>query len=375
MKNIPWLSIVLVLGLFGYRRGALACRIGKLPHSPLHGQRFKCLFIYLFSYNKVEEMGNSFFENVFHLTAPKFCRVTKLSAVKSLRSPSAAPPTPTLTPTKETISSLQYYSCSIITFQTRQQKKMLRFEYSTTTTEQQLMKSIPCWKEQSQNTEVLPNQPSKNPSRQQMNNRSTRPRSTSTKQFHVNGWRLQNKKSGGFYQKSGAQTFPNASSPQFRVACLMAGKSARRELKFICRHKEATQGESKKEKLVTSGVCYASMLQRETDPINSKPTQKNSRGKKRQLRSTLIATVILKANEKLSGEEREGLLSSPPPLLYSDPSTSPLESFFDSLQFCVSFNVQDGGENIYSIIVHTCKIFQLCTLERRQQTLCEQAPQ
>ena len=28
-------------------------------------------------------MGNSFFENVFHLTAPKFCRVTKLSAVKS----------------------------------------------------------------------------------------------------------------------------------------------------------------------------------------------------------------------------------------------------------------------------------------------------
>ena len=137
----------------------------------------------------------------------------------------------------------------------------------------------------------------------------------------------------------------------------MAGKSARRELKFICRHKEATQGEKKKEKLVTSGVCYASMLQRETDPINSKPTQKNSRGKKRQLRSTLIATVILKANEKLSGEEREGLLSSPPPLLYSDPSTSPLESFFDSLQFCVSFNVQDGGENIYSIIVHTCKIF------------------
>ena len=83
MKNIPWLSIVLVLGLFGYRRGALACRIGKLPHSPLHGQRFKCLFIYLFSYNKVEEMGNSFFENVFHLTAPKFCRVTNLSAVKS----------------------------------------------------------------------------------------------------------------------------------------------------------------------------------------------------------------------------------------------------------------------------------------------------
>ena len=77
MKNIPWLSIVLVLGLFGYRRGALACRIGKLPHSPLHGQRFKCLF------NKVEEMGNSFFENVFHLTAPKFYRVTKLSAVKS----------------------------------------------------------------------------------------------------------------------------------------------------------------------------------------------------------------------------------------------------------------------------------------------------
>ena len=153
----------------------------------------------------------------------------------------------------------------------------------------------------------------------------------------------------------------------------MAGKSARRELKFICRHKEATQGESKKEKLVTSGVCYASMLQRETDPINSKPTQKNSRGKKRQLRSTLIATVILKANEKLSGEEREGLLSSPPPLLYSDPSTSPLESFFDSLQFCVSFNVQDGGENICSIIVYTCKIFQLCTLERRQQTLCEQA--
>ena len=155
----------------------------------------------------------------------------------------------------------------------------------------------------------------------------------------------------------------------------MAGKSARRELKFICHHKEATQGESKKEKLVTSGVCYASMLQRETDPINSKPTQKNGRGKKRQLRSTLIATVILKANEKLSGEEREGLLSSPPPLLYSDPSTSPLESFFDSLQFCVSFNVQDGGENIYSIIVYTCKIFQLCTLERRQQTLCEQAPQ
>ena len=83
MKNIPWLSIVLVLGLFGYRRGALACRIGKLPHTPLHGQRFKCLFIYVFSYNKVEEMGNSFFENVFHLTAPKFCRVTKLSAVKS----------------------------------------------------------------------------------------------------------------------------------------------------------------------------------------------------------------------------------------------------------------------------------------------------
>ena len=87
MKNIPWLSIVLVLGLFRYR-GALACRIGKLPYTPLHGQRFKCLFIYLFiylfSYNKVEEMGNSFFENVFHLTRPKFCRVTKLSAVKSL---------------------------------------------------------------------------------------------------------------------------------------------------------------------------------------------------------------------------------------------------------------------------------------------------
>ena len=110
----------------------------------------------------------------------------------------------------------------------------------------------------------------------------------------------------------------------------MAGKSARRELKFICRHKEATQGESEKDKLVMSGVCYASTLQRETNPINSKPTQKNGRGKKRQLRSTLIATVILKANEKLSGEERargEGLLSSPPPLLYSDPSTSPLESF------------------------------------------------
>ena len=318
MKNIPWLSIVLVLGLFGYRRGALACRIGKLPHTPLHGQRFKCLFIYLYSYNKVEEMGNSFFENVFHLTAPKFCRVTKLSAVKSFevaqRRP-PHPPAPTQTPLKETITSLQYYSCSIITFQTRQQKKMLRFEYSTTTTEQQLMKSIPCWKEQSQNTEVLPNQPSKNPSRQQMNNRSTRPRSTSTKQFHVNGWRLQNKKSGGFYQKSGAQTFPNASSPQFRVACLMAGKSARRELKFICRHKEATQGESKKEKLVTSGVCYASTLQRETNPINSKTTQKNGRGKKRQLRSTLIATVILKANEKLSGEERaRGKGSCPRPL-------------------------------------------------------------
>ena len=82
MKNIPWLSIVLVLGLFGYRRGALACRIGKLPHTPLHGQRFKCLFLYLFSYNKVEEMGNSFFENVFRLTAPKFCRVTKSHQVK-----------------------------------------------------------------------------------------------------------------------------------------------------------------------------------------------------------------------------------------------------------------------------------------------------
>ena len=41
------------------------------------------LFIYLLPYNKVEEMGNSFFENLFHLTAPKFCRVTKLSAVKS----------------------------------------------------------------------------------------------------------------------------------------------------------------------------------------------------------------------------------------------------------------------------------------------------
>ena len=74
-----------------------------------------------------------------------------------------------------------------------------------------------------------------------------------------------------------------------------------------------------------SGVCYAFTLQRETNLINSKPTQKNGRGKKRQLRSTLIATVILKANEKLSGEEREGLLSSPPPFLYSDPSTSPLE--------------------------------------------------
>ena len=87
MRNIPWLSVVLVLGLFGYRRGALACRIGKLPHTPLRGQRFKCLFIYLFiylfSHKKVEEMGNSFFENVFHLTAPKFCRVTKLNAVKS----------------------------------------------------------------------------------------------------------------------------------------------------------------------------------------------------------------------------------------------------------------------------------------------------
>ena len=82
MKNIPWLSIVLVLGVFGYRGGALACRIGKLPHTPLHGQRFKCLFIYLFSYNKVEEMGNSFFENVFRLTAPKFCRVTKSHQVK-----------------------------------------------------------------------------------------------------------------------------------------------------------------------------------------------------------------------------------------------------------------------------------------------------
>jgi len=87
MKNIPWLLIVLVLGLFGYRRGALACRIGKLPHTPLHRQRFKCLFIYLFiylfSYNRVEEMENSFFENVFHLTAPKLCRVTNLNAVKS----------------------------------------------------------------------------------------------------------------------------------------------------------------------------------------------------------------------------------------------------------------------------------------------------
>ena len=117
------------------------------------------------------------------------------------------------------------------------------------------------------------------------------------------------------------------SSPQFRVACLMAGKSARRELKFICRHKETTQGESKKEKLVTSGVCYASMLQRETNPINSKTTQKNGRGKKRQLRSTLIATVILKANEKLSGEEkgkREGLLSSPPPLPSSILTRQPL---------------------------------------------------
>ena len=92
MKSIPWLSIVLVLGLFGYRRGALACRIGKLPHSPLHGQRFKCLFIYLFSYNKVEEMGNSFFENVFHLTAPKFCRVTKLSVVKSFEVAQRRPP-------------------------------------------------------------------------------------------------------------------------------------------------------------------------------------------------------------------------------------------------------------------------------------------
>ena len=95
----------------------------------------------------------------------------------------------------------------------------------------------------------------------------------------------------------------------------MAGKSARRELKFICRHKEVTQGESKKEKLVTSGVCYASTLQRETNPINSKPTQKNGRGQKRQLRSTLIATVILKANEKLSGEERaRGKGSCPRPL-------------------------------------------------------------
>ena len=317
MKNIPWLSIVLVLGLFGYRRGALACRIGKLPHSPLHGQRFKCLFIYLFSYNKVEEMGNSFFENVFHLTAPKFCRVTKLNAVKSFEVAQRRPPhPPPPTPLKEIITSLQYYSCSIITFQARQQKKMLRFEYSTTTTEQQLMKSIPCWKEQSQNTEVLPNQPSKSPSRRQMNNRSTRPRSTSKKRFHVNGWRLQNKKSGGFYQKSGVQTFPNASSPQFRVACLMAGKSARRELKFICRHKEATQGESKKEKLVTSGVCYASTLQRETNPINSKPTQKNGRVKKRQLRSTLIATVILKANKKTQwrGEGRAPVLAPSPPL-------------------------------------------------------------
>ena len=105
----------------------------------------------------------------------------------------------------------------------------------------------------------------------------------------------------------------------------MAGKSARRELKFICRHKEATQGESKKEKLVTSGVCYASMLQRETDPINSKPTQKNSRGKKRQLRSTLIATVILKANEKLSGEEMaRGKGSCPCPLPSSILTRQPL---------------------------------------------------
>ena len=105
----------------------------------------------------------------------------------------------------------------------------------------------------------------------------------------------------------------------------MAGKSARRELKFICRHKEATQGESKKEKLVTSGVCYASMLQRETNPINSKPTQKNGRGEKRQLRSTLIATVILKANEKLSGEEMaRGKGSCPRPLPSSILTRQPL---------------------------------------------------
>jgi len=105
----------------------------------------------------------------------------------------------------------------------------------------------------------------------------------------------------------------------------MAGKSARRELKFICRHKEATQGESKKENLVMSGVCYASTLQRETNPINSKPTRKNGRGKKRQLRSTLITTVILKANEKLSGEERaRGKDSCPRPLPSSILTRQPL---------------------------------------------------
>ena len=154
----------------------------------------------------------------------------------------------------------------------------------------------------------------------------------------------------------------------------MAGKSAQRELKFICRHKEATQGESKKEKLVTSGVCYASMLQRETNPINSKPTQKNGRGKKRQLRSTLIATVILKANEKLSGEERARGKGSCPRPLPSPPLFWPVN---------LSLGIIFGLAPILSQfecprwrgVVHTCKIFQLCRLERRQQTLCEQASQ
>ena len=89
-------------------------------------------------------MGNSFFENVFHLTAPKFCRVTKLSAVKSFevaqRRPPPSPPGPDPDPSQRNnyvsvVLQLFHYNVSDSTAKENVEIRVFNHDYRATVDE------------------------------------------------------------------------------------------------------------------------------------------------------------------------------------------------------------------------------------------------